>query len=259
MSDNTVGYPKPYGFETSPTPLNFVKSVIRRALSQAHLNVRRQVTPGISAFGFNWFRDSRRGVPKFRSLYALDCTVGLKPRTVLDVGSGGGYHASTFSKSGSQVLCVDYGTSVYAQQTKVKNLDVIHVDFNHFVPPHKFQLVWASHILEHQRNVGVFIEKLIECCAEDGNVCITVPDPHRTLWGGHLTLWSPGLLAYNIVLCGVDLSDAVLVRGTNEFSIVFKPRQIALPMLTYDNGDLTMLKQFMPLTCGEDTDPWIEW
>ncbi|CAA9499015.1 MAG: hypothetical protein AVDCRST_MAG91-945, partial [uncultured Sphingomonadaceae bacterium] len=29
----------------------------------------------------------------------------------------------------------------------------------------RYDLVWASHILEHQRNAGIFIDKLVELCA----------------------------------------------------------------------------------------------
>jgi 2-polyprenyl-3-methyl-5-hydroxy-6-metoxy-1,4-benzoquinol methylase len=243
-----------------PLPHSTVpRVIIRHLLTFLKLNARRQLTPGIALFGYNIFKDTCPGYPRFRSLYALDYAIKLKPISVLDVGSGGGYHALAFANAGSNVLCVDYGSSVYAKQSDVHNLNVVHVDFNQFNPPAKFDLVWASHILEHQQNVGNFIQKLIECCTEDGHICITVPDPHRPLLGGHLTLWSPGLLAYNIALCGIDVSDSKLVRGTKEFSIFFKPKKVKLPALTYDNGDIALLEKFLPATCREGGDAGIEW
>ncbi len=245
---------------TPPTPLARLKETARRLLSIIGLNIRFAVTPGVSLLGFNLFIDHRPGPPKGRSQYALDAALALHPATVLDVGSGGGHHARAFVEAGAQVLCVDYGTSIYARNTPSALLDVVHVDFNQFVPPRKYALVWASHVLEHQRNVGQFIEKLIECCADDGHICITLPDPHRNLWGGHLTLWSPGLLAYNIVLCGVDLSASRLIRGTNEFSILFGPSRIQLPAaLSYDNGDLALLSSFLPAGLSENVDAWRQW
>jgi 2-polyprenyl-3-methyl-5-hydroxy-6-metoxy-1,4-benzoquinol methylase len=241
------------------TPLARLKQLVRYTLSFLKLNIRYQVTPGISALGFNLFIDRRPGLPQARSHYAFHSALALRPTSVLDVGSGGGDHAQAFAAGGARVLCVDYGTSIYARESEAA-VEVVHVDFNRFVPPHRFALVWASHVLEHQRNVGVFIENLIECCAEDGHVCITVPDPHRTLWGGHLTLWSPGLLAYNIVLCGVDLSTSRLIRGTNEFSILFGLKRIQLPAtLTYDSGDLALLSPFLPAGMSENSDPWRHW
>jgi SAM-dependent methyltransferase len=131
------------------------------------------------------------------------------------------------------------------------------MDFNSFEPDQKFDLVWASHVLEHQRNVGIFIERLVACCADGGTICITVPDPHRFLWGGHVTLWTPGLLAYNVALCGVDLKDAVFVRGSGEFSLFFQPKRAALPEdLTFDYGDLDKLAPVLPQQWRENGDPW---
>lgn len=229
----------------------------RRALNVFRINYRQAITPGISLFGINIFIDRRPGEHKFRSTYALEYALRLNPGSVLDVGSGGGYHAQAFRDSGNDVTCVDYGTSVYARETRANGIEVIHQDFNAYQPETKFGLVWASHILEHQRNPGSFLEKLVACCAERGHVCVTVPDPHRKLWGGHVSLWTPALLAYNVVLCGIDLSDAVFVRGTDEFSLIFSPRKIALPAnLTYDMGDVDLLAPYLPSGIVENCDPW---
>lgn len=234
-----------------------LKNLARNSLSKLGLNLTYALTPGISALGLNIFRDSRPGPFRYRSSYALDFALGLNPQTVIDVGSGGGRHAQLFVENGCDVLCVDYGTSIYAQNAEFKGLTVVNTDFNQFTSEMKFDLVWASHVLEHQRNVGTFIERLIDCCAPDGMVCITVPDPHRNLWGGHVTLWTPGLLAYNVVLSGVDLSNAKFVRGSAEFSLFFAPKRITLPAnLTFDYGDLDKLAHYLPQGWCENGDPW---
>lgn len=234
-----------------------LKNLARNGLSKFGLNVTYAVTPGFSAFGLNVFPDSRPGPYRYRSSYALDHALKGKPKSVLDVGSGGGRHARQFADAGCQVLCIDHGTSVYAQATQQDGLNVLNIDFNRFEPKEKFDLVWASHVLEHQRNVGEFIDRLIGCCAEDGKVCITVPDPHRHLWGGHVTLWTPGLLAYNVVLCGVDISQAEFVRGSGEFSLFFAPRRVTLPSdLSFDYGDLDKLAHLLPQGWRENGDPW---
>ncbi len=189
---------------------------------------------------------------------ALERCLLLKPKSVLDVGSGGGEHALEFMKGGADVTCIDFGTSIYAKLPfKDNGLNIVNIDFLEWRSQDLFELVWASHVLEHQRNCGAFIEKLIDLCAPHGKVAITVPTPHRKLWGGHLSSWSPGLLAYNIVLCGVDLADADIFYGYREISIIFRPKRISLPNLTFDSGDLLLLKNFLPPCLYENGDSWI--
>ena len=238
-----------------------IKDITRKILSFIGLNIRFAVVPGISLFGINIHRDSRKGKADFRGNYALKYCTNLKINTVLDVGSGGREHAKVFANSGFDVLCVDYGTSLYAQRSKIDGVKIIYDDFNKFKSDKKFDLIWASHVIEHQKNVGLFIDKIIELCSDDGYVCITIPDPHRHLWGGHLTLWSPGLLAYNIVLAGLDISDAIFIRGNLETSIIFKLKKVVLPdNLTSDSGDIERLSHLLPSSLSEKSDPWnIKW
>jgi len=254
-----MDHPAGSGSQAPATRAALAKRLSRQLLSWLRLNLRYAPAPGVSVFGLNVFADPRPGPPRERSAYALDAALALAPATVLDVGSGGGQHALAFAHAGARVVCVDYGTSIYAREAASGPVEVVRADFNQFDPGERFELVWASHVLEHQRNVAAFLERLIACCADGGHVCITVPDPHRNLWGGHLTLWSPGLLAYNVVLCGVDLSRARLIRGTNEFSLLFQPRRVALPALTYDNGDLKLLSPFLPGGLTENSDGWQRW
>ncbi len=211
---------------------------------------------GISLFGLNLSKTKHRLA--FRGMPALEYCIGLGCKTVLDVGSGGGEHARAFSKAGASVTCVDFGTSIYAKSVDEGNrINVIYVDFNKWETKEKYEIVWASHVLEHQRNAGSFIEKLVDCCKPNGYVAITVPYPHRNLWGGHLSLWTPGFLVYNCVMCGVNLSNAKLIYGYREFSLIFQPEKVVLPSdLSYDNGDLKKLKYLLPEALGEDKNAW---
>lgn len=231
---------------------------IRWILGFFKIGIRYAVTPGVAVFGINLFREQRSGDLKYSSYYAMQyISRNYSPSTVIDVGSGGGYHAKYFKEKGAIVTCIDFGSSIYAKNKVDNGIHVVNIDFNEFKTEQKFGLVWASHVLEHQQNVGNFLDKLIEVCAIDGLICITVPDMHRRLMGGHLTLWNPGLLAYNIVLRGVDLSDALFVRGSNEFSIIFSPKLIMLPGgMSHDCGDLNILKEYMPCGLEEGDDAW---
>jgi SAM-dependent methyltransferase len=234
--------------------MSSIKEFLKR-LSSLGIEINFALDSGLSFAGMNLSR-SRHGYAA-RSQEALERCLKLKPGTVLDVGSGGGHHAASFASGGASVTCIDFGTSVYAKEANsADGVRVFHVDFAFWQPDMQYEMVWASHVLEHQRNVGAFIEKLVSCCAADGKVIVTVPTPHRRLWGGHLTLWTPGLLAYNIVMCGIDLSDAELFYGYREISIIFRPRRITLPSLTFDSGDLDALRPYLPKGFGENSDAW---
>lgn len=111
-----------------------------------------------------FYCDHREGPEKPRLQYALEYALRLNPRNVLDVRSVGGQHAHAFLKHGSNVLCVYYGTSIYAQKKLDDGINVVNVDFNTFKATEKFDLVWASHVLEHQRDIESFIERLVDCC-----------------------------------------------------------------------------------------------
>lgn len=231
-----------------------LKELVKK-ISYIGLDINYSFDRGFSAIGINISR--AKSIPVKRGDNALKYCVKLFPKTVLDVGSGGGEHAKVFAENGSVVTCIDYGTSIYAKKAiKLKNVNIICEDFGDWLSKEKYDIVWASHVLEHQRNVGIFLEKLIHFCAKEGNIVITLPFPHRNLWGGHLSIWSPGILCYNIVLCGIDLSDAIILYGYHEFSVIFSPKIVDLPDLCFDNGDLEKLIQFLPIGFGENSDSW---
>jgi len=220
------------------------------------IDITKSLDSGVSFFGINFAKLQEKYLP--RGEIALQKCLALNPETVLDVGSGGGHHAKEFTLNNAQVTCIDFGTSVYAtKEDAQKNIHVININFLEWKPDRRYELVWASHVLEHQQNVGLFIEKLVACSMESGYIAITVPFPHRRLYGGHLTMWTPGLLAYNIALCGIDLSKSQLFYGFREFTIIFKPIKVTLPPLTFDSGDITKIKKYLPSEFIENGDPWI--
>lgn len=200
------------------------------------------------------FRDLHSGV----ALHRVMAIPGIT--TVLDVGSGGGKHARILTDAGKKVTCVDYGRSVYYDRTQesapdvYSGINVIHGDYLAIDVGNKFDLVWASHVLEHQRNVGLFIDKLIADAKEGGWLCITVPPAKPFIVGGHLTLWNAGLLLYNLVLAGLDCSQAEVLNYGYNISVIVQNRRINLPELDYDSGDVDRLSKYFPRGCKENFD-----
>lgn len=110
----------------------------------------------------------------------------------------------------------------------------------------EYDAVWCAHCLEHQRNVGAFLDKIHGELKEGGLLCITVPPLKHNIVGGHLSLWNAGLLLYNLILARFDCSQAhVIVDGYN-ISALLKKRTIKLPKLAYDIGDIELLADYFP-------------
>lgn len=245
-----------YKFRKKVTSTVF--SLLQAALWKIGFDWRRALSPGFSILGFDYF--PARRFTESQSVRARAFALSLSPGSVLDVGAGSLIHSDFFRQAGLDVTAIDMGLSTYFEHSNSvvsSGIKFIIDDFNNFRSSEKWDLVWASHVLEHQRNPGYFLEKLISHCAENGHLVVTVPLPHRNLWAGHLSTWSPGILIYNLVLCGIDCSNAEVIQGNSEFSICVSPKKIDLPRnLAYDQGDLEKLSNFLPDWVHEDSDPW---
>ena len=118
-------------------------------------------------------------------------------QTVLDVGSGAGEHKRLLEYVGKTVTTVDFENADYSG-------DFMEIDI-----PEQFDVVWCSHVIEHQRNVGLFLERLRQLIKPDGVLAIVAPlHPKERLVAGHVTGWSIYLLFYNLILAGFDCRDA---------------------------------------------------
>lgn len=133
-------------------------------------------------------------------------------KTVLDVGSGAGEHSRFFKLFGKQVFSLDLH----------EEADYVG-DFMTYEFDRKFDVVWCSHVLEHQRNVGLFLEKLFDVIEDDGFLAIALPvHPRSRLISGHLTNWNAGVLIYNLILAGFDCREAIFVHDYDLCLIVRK-------------------------------------
>jgi SAM-dependent methyltransferase len=172
---------------------------------------------------------------------------------VLDVGSGSGKHAKIFLDNNKYVTCVDNGNSIYFNKNINVNSDKLKLyisNFDNFETNEQYDLVWCSHILEHQKNVGLFLSKCYSLTKDGGIICITVPPMKTNIVGGHLTLWNSGLLLYNLVINGIDCSNATVLSYGYNISVIVKkqkPINIALLNLSYDYGDIEKLRSFFPI------------
>jgi SAM-dependent methyltransferase len=164
--------------------------------------------------------------------------------TVLDIGSGIGKHADVFHQCGKKVTTIDLSTKA---ERETDNRRHITADYNEYQFGTPFDLVWASHILEHQLNPNHFLKKVHVDVREGGWVAITVPPLKHAIVGGHVSLWNAGLLIYNLVLSGFNCRTASILKyGYNISVIVQKTSILNFPHLNYDTGDIKRLGHFFP-------------
>lgn len=165
-------------------------------------------------------------------------------KTVLDVGSGSGEHSKVLRASGKEVTEIDFGNSYYSKQRKDNNficgnyLDISFVK--------SFDVAWCCHVLEHQLNPNLFLEKVNRDLKEGGILAITVPPLKHNIVGGHVSLWNGGLLLYQLIMAGFDCRNASIKTYGYNISVILRKKKIELPALTHDCGDLNRLSEFFP-------------
>jgi hypothetical protein len=111
-------------------------------------------------------------------------------------------------------------------------------------------------VLEHQRNVGRFLEKLYTCLPDRGILAISVPTHPRSRGvSGHVTSWNAGLLCYNLVLAGFDCKEAQVLQTFELSLIVRKSRaQGADVLAAAPYGRIEELAQYFPFPVADGGD-----
>lgn len=180
-------------------------------------------------------------------------------KRILDIGSGTGEHAAIMRGSGREVVTVSLEPPA---------------DYIEAYPGprmfREFDAIWASHVLEHQPDVGVFLRRCFRDLRIDGLLAVTVPPAKPEIVGGHLTTWNAGLLLYNLIVAGFDCRDArvsgVYASGPGyppyNISVIVRKRAAALPALRFDCGDIERLAKFFPCPVSQGFDgrlPDINW
>jgi len=161
---------------------------------------------------------------------------------VLDVGAG---HGSEFKnrvqKAGHEYTALD----IQSGEDWESHLRPIHI--------HAYDGVWMSHVLEHLLDTHAALHKIHNVLRGAGVVAITVPPLKPQIVGGHVSLWNAGLLLYRLVLAGFDCRGAAVQTYGYNCSVVVRRRQIELPPLARDAGDLDALAKYLPVKVNGDS------
>jgi SAM-dependent methyltransferase len=198
--------------------------------------------------------------PSFRGSQAMQRLLTYTDvKEILDIGSGTGEQAEYMRHNNRRVTTV----SMIPPANYLG--DYLEINFNRY-----FDAIWASHVLEHQPNVNLFLQKCFMDLREDGLLAITVPPAKPEIVGGHLTTWNAGLLLYNLILAGFDCREARVSEcyasaaqyPPYNISVIVRKKPVKLPQLVFDNGDLERLAPFFPCAITQGFDgrlPSIRW
>jgi SAM-dependent methyltransferase len=141
-------------------------------------------------------------------------------KSVLDLGAGTGGHSRVFRDAGKEVTAiVAYGGGAF-DATLRDAVNLIEADYTYYEFAEKFDLVWASHMLEHVRNIGMLLDKINRDLKDGGILVLTVPPSEPCAGGGHCNYFSPGHAICHLLEAGFDLSDMRLRQYGNNLSII---------------------------------------
>ena len=124
--------------------------------------------------------------------------IGKKYKTALDIGSGLGVQTEIMRHAGLKVFQVD----------KYSETADFQVDFIEHEFKQKFDIIYCSHVIEHQRNVGAFLDKIFDILEDDGLLLISAPKhPAETLIEGHLNCFFTTYFIQHLIHAGFDCKN----------------------------------------------------
>ncbi|MGD2169623.1 MAG: methyltransferase domain-containing protein [Chlamydiota bacterium] len=138
--------------------------------------------------------------------------------SVVDIGSHEGRCTRVFRHLGKEVTTVEIapGDKYEADYRE----DYLKCNFDR-----QFDAIWCSQIYEHQRNPGIFLDKVFDDLKEGGILALTVPLQldHYVLFG-HLNITSPLMLIYHLVCAGFDCREIALRCYNGSIGVILKKK-----------------------------------
>ena len=133
---------------------------------------------------------------------------------VLDIGGAHGYHTKIMRDYGLLVDTID----------KYDHSAEFHGDFNTFKFKKKYDMIFCSHVIEHQRNQGFFLDKIFDTLKDDGDLVISGPShPAERFIEGHISSTILPLFLQALIYAGFDCKNGkMMVMGGIENSFIVK-------------------------------------
>ena len=147
-------------------------------------------------------------------------SIGKKFKTSLDIGCGDGVHSDIMKHAGLKVTGVD----------KYSDKADFNMDFMSYTRARQmdFDVVFCSHVIEHQRNVGDFLDRIYDVLSDDGVLIITAPNIDYNLVDGHLNSFIFPLFLLQLIHAGFDCKNGKFLGAFENSFIVTKAKDFEL-------------------------------
>jgi 2-polyprenyl-3-methyl-5-hydroxy-6-metoxy-1,4-benzoquinol methylase len=170
---------------------------------------------------------------------------------VLDLGAGRCDAARRFVQANCRVTAVGMNFDRYLDEAGLEELQSLEValkeaSFDDYNSSEPFDAIWCAHMLEHQRNPGQFIDHCLSLLRPGGWLLLSVPPLKTQVVSGHLSVWFPGLLIYNLIVAGLDCSAIHMKKLGYNIAAFVRNIQTPLPRLTSSLGDIELLANRFP-------------
>tara|TARA_B100000035_G_scaffold145271_1_gene123692 strand:- start:5722 stop:6591 length:870 start_codon:yes stop_codon:yes gene_type:complete len=153
--------------------------------------------------------------------YLLSYKHSKKRIKVLDIGGALGKHCEIMRK---------YGFSVDLIDKYEKDAELVG-DFNHYNFKKKYDMIHCSHVIEHQRNQGLFLDKIYDLLKDNGDLVISGPKhPAERFVEGHIASTILPVFLQILIYSGFDCKNGKLmsIAGIENSFIVKKAKNFSL-------------------------------
>lgn len=165
-------------------------------------------------------------------------------KSVMDVGCGEGAEVRLMRHAGKVVTAVNYDPAC--------SFKADHFGDFMTMPLVKVDAIWCSHVLEHVRNPGAFLDRIYDSLNDGGWLALSVPyhefgGPLDALNLGHHNRYNVLLLVYQLVCSGFDCSGedfSSIVHG-GQVSVVLRKRSNTIGRSNFAPYD--DVARFMPV------------
>ena len=146
--------------------------------------------------------------------YLLSKKKFKKKFKVLDIGGALGNHTK---------IMRDFGLKVDSIDKYEKDAEFVE-DFNTFKLESKYDMIHCSHVIEHQRNQGAFLDKIYDVLKDDGDLIISGPKhPAERFVEGHIATTIMPIFLQILIYSGFDCKKGkILSLGGIENSFIVK-------------------------------------